>query len=221
MKTAAKMNIWPNPAKKYRYGKYFTMIELLIVISIIAVLAGMLLPALNKARGKAKQIQCANNISQLTRYMFFYADDNREQLFFSYGKTDYAYSYGVLDSGNGGRAFWEYVGRRHNRRGVYSCPEPPRRTDTLYQIGMNQYLQLYEANNKLTRHRYFSQTMLFVEAEGIYGWCPGYYELNLMAAGRRHNNHANLSFLDGHLEQERIFTSSRQTKNSRFFGDLR
>ena len=101
--------------------KTFTLIELLVVIAIIAILAAMLLPALQQARDRAHTIACANNANTLGKYSGFYNDDNKDWVNFSYlegGKLD-----GYGDPIHGGawyRMLAPYAGWKFKTSSTYS-----------------------------------------------------------------------------------------------------
>lgn len=67
--------------------KSFTLIELLVTVSIIAILAGLLLPALNAARKKAQMIQCTGNLKTFAQISAMYAGDCDGKYLASSGKT--------------------------------------------------------------------------------------------------------------------------------------
>src|SRR5437868_4196432 len=71
----SQRNLYSAVGLKVKRG--FTLIELLVVIGIIALLVAMLMPALNKARDSAKQVQCAAQLKQLSMGLLNYANNNK------------------------------------------------------------------------------------------------------------------------------------------------
>ena len=215
------------PASSAR-KKLFTLIELLVVIAIIAILAGLLLPALNKARKNARSVKCANQIRAMTHDLQMYTSDSKEYLCPVYIQSAsrwwggflvywgrYVSGTGVFYKGYKDNTLWS---KKANH--AFHCPEQPsgtygtkyggRSNGTYYvDYGMNTHVRGYDRTWKsILKATSLKQSpslrLLLADANvkktGFFRFMNTNNLTNLPVS-LRHGNYFNGSFEDGHVER--------------------
>ncbi|MDD5598606.1 MAG: DUF1559 domain-containing protein [Victivallaceae bacterium] len=213
----------------------FTIVELLVVIAIIAILASMLLPALNRARGAARSISCTNNLKQINYATVMYMADYQDYFpptlgvwgWFNWAVRLLPYhgNEGLHDKGGDGSLTYA------TQIKAFHCPEFPNDGEasapwsaalTLnYAVGITKPADrdyaILDSNGgtlKMTQIKRKYSSVIWVTDCSQYS----YFYVNLSDRGpiKKHNNVCNLLYTDGHVGnwKEDVYLSTWNSENN-------
>ena len=208
------------------------MIELLIIIAIIAVLAGMLLPALNRAREKARAISCSGNLKQLGVVYHMYQSDYDRPPHPDYLKDhterwlSWHYlisSYLGIRAGISTANYGKWCRENTFSRTSLMCPSlpdgiPPNSDGTNapgYKYSMNRYSKTeHQLSDGNTWYRNTSSNMIFVDGDDDSKYDKLYWRRLTRHYGDKaygqaegiHQKAVNITCLDGHVESVKCVT---------------
>jgi prepilin-type N-terminal cleavage/methylation domain-containing protein/prepilin-type processing-associated H-X9-DG protein len=216
--------------ERFRKSGGFTLIELLVVIAIIAILAAILFPIFEKARGTARAAKCASNMKQLTTGFLMYADDNGGNLPSLRAYCDDPFN--ITDEGLKTGQIYKYV---KSARALMKCPSDTRRASSTtkdsnalkfgFSYTINcwctwycQHPNLPSKTDALSQGMdcgfpmsYFkrpTKTVLLVDENTDYRQHTGDTTpiindslfINYDYTADRHNDQSNVAYLDGHVK---------------------